>query len=157
MPVNSWMCYHCKQAMTGNLCTQCNLSKKVTGHVTYAARGETPVVVDTDLPTPFMKVDPDSEVGRRIRQKHRHKIKSLNDMSVALRPENKPWPCMQHNSEGEPCVIARLGGDEKNAEDWVPTYNPAVYAYCRRCQKEPDDPKERAASQDSVRLGDLLR
>ena len=62
-----------------------------------------------------------------------------------LRPENHPWRC-QHivkgaNGEQKPCLSLKKGRKESdNPEDYEVTLNPAMYDYCRKCQKEPDDP-----------------
>ena len=41
----------------------------------------------------------------------------------------------------KPCLSLKKGRTEsENPEDYEVTLNPAMYDYCRKCQKEPDDP-----------------
>ena len=43
--------------------------------------------------------------------------------------------------KGKPCLSLKRGCKESDdPEDYEVTLNPAMYDYCRRCQKEPDDP-----------------
>ena len=61
-------------------------------------------------------------------------------MQNYLKPENHPWMCQQVNEKGKPCLSLKKGCTESdNPEDYEATLNPAMYDYCRKCQKEPDD------------------
>ena len=141
MPRNAWMCMVCGRAQPeGLICVYCDRPRKETGFVTYPSPGEPAKVIDAELPTVFNKLDPKSAETKRMRQQRRKHAQAVHSMRNYLKPENHPWRC-QHKVNGKPCLSLKKGRTEsENPEDYEVTLNPAMYDYCRKCQKEPDDP-----------------